>query len=113
MAKKNNNANQDYFKLGGRERPGKDLATDQKQKMSQAKVRAAGAGGAVPPPSPQTSIKGGVGSTSQKLENSRHGFDAHPSKTPVPGAFGADSHDPTPIHGDKASKVQRARKKKG
>lgn len=39
----------------------------------------------------QTSTKAGVASTSKKLDNSRHGFEAHPATRKVAGAFAAEA----------------------
>jgi hypothetical protein len=41
----------------------------------------------------QTSNKSGVASTSEKMDNSRHGFGTHPASRKVAGAFGEEGGD--------------------
>jgi hypothetical protein len=42
------------------------------------------------PAARQTSNKSGVASTSEKMDNSRHGFGPHPASRKVAGAFGEE-----------------------
>ena len=55
----------------------------------------------------QTSNKRGVRSLSQKLDNTRHGFDEHPGSRKTAGAFG---REPEEVRGEAEDETPREEK---
>ncbi|MEX2262056.1 MAG: hypothetical protein WD696_08890 [Bryobacteraceae bacterium] len=94
---KKSNFNQDYFKIAGRELPGKDVPQEvQKQQFAEIKAREkresvrAKAEGEGTQMSEQTSTKTGKQSSAKKDASTRHGEEPQPATSPVDGAFGKE-----------------------